>query len=58
MKKYRATITCRIPYTDDYKVVYRSKVLWDTYEEAEDDAYGNRGHYKERIHIEEVNSVE
>lgn len=57
MVKYRATITCRIPYTDDYQEVYRS-VLWDTYEEAEDDACENRGHYKERIHIEEVNTVE
>ena len=51
MKKYRATVQCRVPYTDTYKEVYRGEVLWSSIEEAEDDAYDNRCHYKERILI-------
>lgn len=55
MKKYRATVQCRVPYTDTYKEVYRGEVLWSSIEEAEEDAYDNRCHYKERIHILEEN---
>lgn len=51
MVKYRVEIISRIWGTDNYQVVYEGTTLWDSFDEAEEEGFDSRSHYKDRINV-------
>lgn len=50
---YQPTLTCRTYQSDIEEVIYYGQTYYETFEEAEDDAYNARCHYKEKVVIVE-----